>query len=464
MPKPKTIEKESVIQFDRMPERERLFEAMARVFHDAAVSYGFEKIHTAAVEDARTLAPVIKSGLMEERAPVLCKTSAGIDIMLRVSGALGILRAYAVQKMNDLPHPLKFSFEGETFFFSNNRGGIRSLNEWGMVMIGEEGPIAEAEIIQVIWKSLAKLGLEAAAIELRVNAIGCIECRPSFRSAFGAYFRPKVHRLCKNCKRHLKRSPTKILNCKEETCRMLATNTPQVLDFLCEMCKKHLRGVLEFLDEIRISYILDSKFFNDGAPYNTLLFQFILHTMLAPAPLSAPVAPVLAQPGEVPAEIAPAASIEPQPAPAPIKESWILGEGGRISRAGEIVVGRRLDAACGVVRMDELAELFTRKKVVLGHEEPRVFLAQLGDLAKRRSLGLIEALREGGILLRESLGRDSVKSQLKVAERIGAEIALILGQKEALDQTIIVREIQSGIQETISQDKLIEFLKRKLKK
>ena len=78
--------------------------------------------------------------------------------------------------------------------------------------------------------------------------------------------------------------------------------------------------------------------------------------------------------------------------------------------------------------------------------------------------GGIEALREGGISVQESLGRDSVKSQLKVAERVGAEIALILGQKEALDDTIIVRELRSGIQETIPQEKLIEFLKKRLKR
>jgi len=88
----------------------------------------------------------------------------------------------------------------------------------------------------------------------------------------------------------------------------------------------------------------------------------------------------------------------------------------------------------------------------------------LGDLAKRKSFTLLETLRAGGIIVRESLGRDSIKVQLKIVERSGCRHALIIGQKEALDGTVIVRETESGIQETIPQEKLIDFLKRKLKK
>ena len=76
----------------------------------------------------------------------------------------------------------------------------------------------------------------------------------------------------------------------------------------------------------------------------------------------------------------------------------------------------------------------------------------------------METLRNGEIEVKESLSRDSIKSQLKLAEKAEAKFALIMGQKEALNDTIIVREVGSGIQETIPQEKLIDFLKAKLKK
>lgn len=465
MPKSKTTDKEFINYFDRLPPRERFLVKAKDLFGSLAAFYGFEAIHTSLVEDPKAFSALQKAGMLEDRSPVICKTPGGTDVFLRPSGVLGIFRAYISHKMNDLPHPLKFLFEGDVFYapsWRNSVPGIRSAAEWGLCMIGEEGPIAEAEIIQVIGKGLEKLGIDPSALSLRVNATACNECRPSFRSPYVAYFRPRAYRLCKNCKRNLKKNPTKILACKEESCRMLAQNSPQVLDYLCEVCKKHLRGVLEFLDETKTPYLLDPKFFKDGSLFSSLVFEFVFASPVAVPPVEA-----VAETTENPAGAEERAAAEPEPAPpsGTVKELTVLAEGGRMSRAGELMLGRRLDVAGGFVNFAALEEVIAKRGLKAPEgEKPKVFLAQLGDLAKRKSLGLIEALRVGGISVQESLGRDSVKSQLKVAERIGAEVALILGQKEALDSTVIIREISSGIQETIPQDKLVEFLKRKLRK
>lgn len=442
MPKTRVTTHDFINSFDRLPPRERLVLKVKEAFFSLAAFYGFGPIHTSPLEDPRIFSALYKAGLMEERSPVVCKTSLGVDLALRPSGALGIFRAYVAHRMNDLPHPLKFLFEGESFF-APRRGSdapLTSVYELGLCMIGEEGPIAEAEIIQVLWKSLEKAGVDTSVLNARVSATTCSECRPSFRTPFLAYFRPRFYRLCKDCRKQLKRNPTKILACKEEQCRVIGQNAPQVLDYLCEACKRHLRGVLEFLDEMKISYFLDPKFFKDGSLFSTLVFEIALTP-----PASA---------GE-----------DGKEAVGGLTERIVLAEGGRMSKAGELVAGRRLDVAAGVMVLEAVEEVLTAKGAGAGGtERPRVFLAQLGELAKRKSFSLLEDLRAGGISVVESLGRDSVKSQLNVAERLGAEMALILGQKEALDSTVIVRELNSGIQETISQEKLVEFLKRKLKK
>jgi len=94
---------------------------------------------------------------------------------------------------------------------------------------------------------------------------------------------------------------------------------------------------------------------------------------------------------------------------------------------------------------------------------PKVFLAQLGELAKKKSLKLFSELEKNGILTAESFGRGSLKSQLREADKQGVEITLILGQKEALDKTVIIKNMTSGVQEIVSADKLIDLVKRKLK-
>lgn len=437
---------------DRLPEREAVMMHLDSVAAQLAEFYGFEKTATSAVDEAKPLAVLIKAKLFEERMPMVWKVRTGEELALRASGALALLRSYVTLKMNDLPHPLKFSFEGESFFLRSGRSSsavrrlterMEGIEERGLMMIGEDTAIAEAEIIHVIWQTLAGIGIPSRALQLTVNAIGCAQCRGHFRSSFLAYFRTRGQRLCRNCRRNLKRLPTRVLLCEEEKCRMLVHGAPQVLDFLCETCKKHLRGVLEFLDEAGAPYFLDSRLLREGSWFSQFVFEVGLR-------------PELLVSGR---------SHEEGESSILAKETVLLAEGGRVSYAGELIVGRRIDAVSGIIMRDALERVCREQRIRL--ELPvaqKVFLAQLGDLAKRKSLGLMEILRQGGIGVVESLGRDSMKSQLKIAERVDAQIALILGQKEALDNTVIVRDVSSGMQETVPQEKLVEFLKRRMPK
>ena len=103
-------------------------------------------------------------------------------------------------------------------------------------------------------------------------------------------------------------------------------------------------------------------------------------------------------------------------------------------------------------------------RVEKNKDEPKIFLAQLGQLAKRKSMKLFEEFRKNNIRVSESFGRDSIKAQLRVADRMGADIALVIGQKEAIDDTVIFREMQTGVQETIPLEKVANEIKKRLKK
>lgn len=441
---------------DALPQDRRLQSEIEKTAAGIGQFYGFEEMRVAPIESAAALAPLVRAGMMDERPPVACELRSGESIFLLPSGALGVARAYFSHRMQSLPHPLKVMFSADTFCVYTKKDGyladpresdetpdkeqepgIVPRREWGLVMIGEEGPVAEAEVIQVLWKTCRELGLAHETIELRVNAVGCAHCRPSFRSALSAYFRARATRLCTRSRRDLKRAPVKILSCADERCRGIAASAPQILDFLCERCKKQLRNLLEFFDEAKIPYFLDPKLFREGSWFGEIVFVILLRPE--------------------------AVEKEGEDASAVKGSGMLLAEGGRISRAAEVMSGRTLAAVAGTFFLDAAAvELGRRGGQKSG--EGGVFFVQLGELAKRKSFEILEALREGGMDVKESLGRDSIKIQLKIAERIGSRVALVLGQKEALDGTIIVREVESGIQETVSQEKLVDFLKKKLKK
>lgn len=463
MSKIKHATPEFIVQMDRLPAQNRIMSAIEQAARSIGEFYGFEEIAPSLFDDPRAYADVIKAGLLDERPPVAAKTRAGEDIMVRPSGILGVLRAYVSHRMQDMAPPLKFSVRGEQYFLGSGwadaEGGraretvIRAEQECSFVMIGEESSVAEAEIIQILWKILQELHIgDRQEVEVRINAIGCGTCRGSFRSALGNYLRSRKARLCAKSRRDLKKAPAKIFSCADEKCRIVANLAPQTLDFLCESCKHHAREMLEFLDEARIPYFLDARFFREGSHWSTVIFEFTVRSL----PRG------VAGDGAYPdAEFSERGSAAPPAADAPQR----LAEGGRAQGVACLIAGKEVHAAAGTLFLAAVERLLrTRSAAAPPLLEEGVFLVHLGDLAKRKSFMLMEALRSGGIAVKESLGRDSIKAQLKIAERLASRFALIIGQKEALDGTVIVREVESGIQETVSQEKLIEFLEKKLKK
>ncbi len=449
-------------QLDRLPRDAVRFADIEHTASTIARFYGFEKIITSPLEQAAVLTPLVRAGMLDEWPLARCKVQSGEDILLTPSGAIGAIRAYFSHRMQDMPHPVKLFFHAHGFCQLPVSAGnaIVARDEWGVVIIGEESAVAETGIAQVFYRATAELGINDRSIELRLNAIGCAACRGSYRASLGSYFRRHAARLCTRSKRDLKKIPTRILSCTEERCRSIAASAPQVLDFLCDGCKKQLRSLLEFLDEAKIPYFLDPKFFRDGSWYSEVIFELLLERKeplprqpqtMAPSPDNAEA------PMPVPESVS---QVLPQ---APMGKQ-VLAEGGRLSHAASLIGGKELPVVVGIMFLETVAGALARQEEINQQGTVEVFFVQLGDLAKRRSFEILEALREGEIEAKESLGRDSIKTQLKIAERLGARFAVILGQKEALDGTVIVREVGSGIQETVSQDKLVDFLKKKLKK
>lgn len=445
---------DSAAGLDRLPQEERAAAEITAAADAIARFYGFDRMRLSPMEDASVWAPLDRAGLLDAHAPIFCKTRTGEEMMLPVSVALGMVRAYFSHRMQELPHPIKIAAEAEAYALAEKKETGRAekkadgapedappfavRREWALAMIGEDSLIAEAQIIQVIWKACAELGLAYDAAELKINATGCAACRGQFRAALSAFFRSRAARLCAASRRDLKARPARILSCADERCRGLAEAAPSVLDFLCDRCKKQLRTLLEFLDEARIPYFLDPGLFGEGSWFGEIVF-------------------VVTVPAHSAAEAAEEAGTPPVRAPV------VIAEGGRMSRAAQLLGGKELAVVSGTLFPDIVArEMQKRSGETIAQTD--VFFIQLGELAKRKSMDILEALREAAVDVKESLGRDSIKIQLKIAERVGARYALVLGQKEALDATIIVRETGSGMQETVAQEKLIEFLAKKLKK
>jgi histidyl-tRNA synthetase len=254
------------------------------------------------------------------------------------------------------------------------------------------------------------------------------------------YYKNHEKELCEDCQRRLKNNPLRLLDCKEEQCVKLREKAPNILDKLCVTCSAHFRGVLEYLDETAIPYELDHRLVRGLDYYSRTVFEIYA--------------------GGKEAEIG------------------AIAAGGRYDYLMETIGGHLTPAvgfASGLERV--IAVMKAREAGKSGsanaaantvsesgaRKERRVFVAHAGELAKKKAFALLKRLREEGIAVSEALAKESLGAQLKTADKEGLTIALILGQKEIYEDTVIVRDLANGLQEAVSNEKLIAEIKKRFK-
>ena len=415
---------------DILPEDEPFYQRIMRVAQDIAQFYGFQKIETPILEQAELFSRGVglSTDIVEKQMYTL-RTRGGDLLTLRPEGTAPVARAYTEHGMINLPQPVKLWYWGPFFRYEHPQAGrLRQFYQFGLEVFGEESAAQDAQIIQIFYAILQELRLKDLVCE--INSIGDNQCRPYYKKMLVSYFKSKAQGLCIDCRRRLKENPLRILDCKEEKCQRTLAQAPQMIDHLCEECHKHLKEVLEFLDEIAIPYHLNPFLVRGLDYYTKTVFEIY----------------------------------EGKPTDDQPRQTALAG-GGRFDGLLKIIGGRPMPACGGAAGVERIITVLKARQIKMpAPASPKVFLAQLGVLAKRKALKLLEELRRAGIAASESVGKDSLKTQLGRANKIQVKYTLILGQREALEGSIIIREMESGRQETVKIEKVVGELKKRLKK
>ena len=412
---------------DLLPDDQVFWEKLTKVLTNLAYDYGFQKIETPILEESELfIRGTGETTDIVTKQMFSLKTAGGTNLALRPEGTPGVCRAYLENGMASLPQPVKLFYYGPMFRYEQPQAGrYRQLFQFGIENIGETGAVLDAQIIQYCFHVFRVLGLKK--INIQINSLGCPQCRPTFRRALLDYYRHRKNKLCPDCRRRLKENPLRLLDCKEEKCQPIKVQAPAVVDHLCEECNTHFKEVLEFLDELEIPYFLNNTLVRGLDYYTKTVFEIFWE-----------------EEGT---------------------QTMALGGGGRYDNLIKELGGRPTPAVGAALGMDRIVNLMKKEEIKVSNNfAPKVFLVQLGVMGKKKSLKLFEKLHQAGISTAESLSRDSIKAQLKIADRLGVRFSLILGQQEALDKTVIIRDMQSGVQETIPQEKVIDDLKKRFAK
>jgi histidyl-tRNA synthetase len=422
MPKPKFQTPKGM--HDLLGEDWKYFKRIFEVVESFANFYGFERIETPILEEAELFTKGIGLATdIVQKEMFTLRTKGGDHLALRPEGTAPVVRAYLQHGMQSLSQPVKLWYFSQFFRYEHPQAGrFRQFWQFGFEILGEQNPALDAQTILIFYKILKELGFEKVTI--KINSIGDSFCRPYYKKVLVSFLKHRAYALCPDCKRRLKENPLRVLDCKEEKDRQIISQAPQILNHLCESCKNHLKSVLEFLDELQLPYHLDPYLVRGLDYYTKTVFEIFEESEKG-------------------------------------KAIGALAGGGRYDNLAKILGGEEVPAVGGAAGVERIVELMKEQQVKLPREKkPKIFLAQIGELAKKKSLKLLEEFRKEKIPISESVGKDSLKSQLKLADKLGARYVLIFGQQEALNDEILLRDMETGKQKKLRLKSLIKEVKK----
>jgi len=411
---------------DILPDEQPYWDWLRHAAEDIAESYSFERIEFPILEKEELFARTVgKQTDIVEKETYSFEDKGGDKVSLRPEMTASAARAFINHGMLNLPQPVKMFYLGPTFRYDRPQAGrYRQFNQIGFESLGSAEAVADAQIIVMVYHLLKNLGLET---NMRMNSIGTPDTRRTYKLELASYYRTKRNQICDDCKHRLIKNPMRLLDCKMEQCQAVRVGAPQILDWLDEDSKNHFMRVLEFLDESGIPYSLDPYLVRGLDYYNRTVFEVW----------------VAGDEGE--------------------RSQNALGGGGRYDGLVELLGGREGTPGCGVaLGMERIVLAMKELKIQPPAKKIDVFFAQLGDSARRVGLRVFEDFRQSGISVREAFSKGSLKTQLEIANKLNVPFTLILGQKEVLDGTIIVRDMESGAQEIVDAGKIVQIMRKKL--
>jgi histidyl-tRNA synthetase len=297
------------------------------------------------------------------------------------------------------------------------KGRMRQFWQIGAELLGASEPTADAELITLLWRFFQECGIPADSMRLLLNSMGDENCRPAYRDKVAAYIRSNADGLCDECNRRADTNPLRAFDCKNPACKEIMGSAPLLRDELCDDCREHYSAVKGLLDELEIPYVEDPSLVRGLDYYTRTVFEVQVDAGLG--------------------------------------SQNAIGGGGRYDRLMQEYGGPAtpgLGFALGFERMMlamEAAGALGEKAAVTDVFVARVDTFEVDDVGERHisaagpAFELVSALRDAGISAEMDHQGKSLKSQMKIADRLGASLVLILGADELVAGEATMRDMNT---------------------
>ncbi len=460
---------------DILPEDYSYYSYIYDKLESIAKYYDFRPIQTPHLEKLSLFTRAVgETTDIVEKEMYNLKTKGKDHLTLRPEGTAPIMRSYIANGMQSKPQPVLLYYKGSFFRHeSPQKGRLREFQQFGLEILGEKKGVAEATTIKIFITAIQEMG--GKDLIVHINSIGDKECRSAYKKELVAYYRKKINHICRDCKNRIKTNPLRLLDCKEEKCQEIKKEAPKMLDYLCQHCREHFKDTLELLDAFEVPYIVDHTLVRGIDYYSRTVFEIF------PVPMK----PIEKEEiKEIPdddkevtsgdkevvsdeKEDAQEEDIVPEVKEVVLKEKGVisaLAAGGRYDELGKILSKKEIPSSGGAIGIERLISFLKEGGVKpKAEKKPKIFFIQLGTSAKFKGFEITEKLRKAGIPISQSFTKEGLSDQLKIASKLNIPYAVILGQKEALEGSVILKNMDNRAQDTIPISELVGIIKKKLK-
>ena len=423
---------------DMLPEEATFWMAFQETAADVFGRYGYQPIVTPVLEKHElfvrgigeatdVVSKEMFQALSDENLNILASgghVKSKSRLALRPEGTAGVVRAVAEYNLvAQGAAPVKLMYAGPMFRAERpQEGRQRQFNQIGIECLGADDPSVDAEGIIMLMRFYRELGIPSESIRLLVNSMGCEKCRPAYRDSVKAYIMEHADCMCEDCLRRAEINPLRAFDCKNEACRTVMESAPRISEALCDDCKSHYQAVKDYLDAAGLEYVEVYKLVRGLDYYTRTVFEV-------------------------------------QTVDANNKQNAI-GGGGRYDKLMQEIGGAATPGfgfALGYERC-----LLALKAA--GYEMPKVsacdlFIACVNDEVRARAFALAQEARDAGVRCDFDHQSRSLKSQFKLADKLGSRLVAILGPDELAEGKVKIRDMANHEESMVDLDAIVEAVK-----
>ena len=394
-------------------------------FREICALYGYEEIRTPIFEHTEVFSRSVGDTTDVVQKEMYTFTDRGDrQLSLKPEGTAGVIRSFIENKMYADTQPTKLYYITPCFRYERPQAGRqRQFHQFGIEVLGSDGPSVDAEVISLAVQFFNEMGLKNLSVN--INSVGCPTCREEYNRKLKEYLDKKVDVLCETCLERKDKNPMRVIDCKNPHCKENLQDIPFMIDHLCEDCKDHFDKLQTYLKEMDINYVVDKTIVRGLDYYKKTAFEIISNDIGS--------------------------------------QSTVCG-GGRYDGLVEMLGGPKgisgIGFALGAERL-----LLTLENNNIEIENPKstdIYIATIGDAAKTKSFKLIKDLRTNHISADNDHLDKSLKAQFKYSDKLNAKYTVVIGDDELANDTATLKNMKTSEQTTIKLSELVDELKKRL--